>query len=415
MRPGTSFDGRWLAAALLVVYFIVLVFAGPAAELTARWRRAGVFAYPAVFVDLQVFPAARATVAGGGALYGASVADPMQRPYNYPRVWLAFMRFPASENWLRLLGGLLAAGAVAAVLAFWGRLSVGEGLLGGLLLCSPAIQLGIERGNTDLAMLVLVTGGVLLAGDGKHGRLGGALWFTAATLKLFPILAFGAWFEGTWRDWLRRTWLPLGLFAAYLVLIRKDLPLILHNTGGGWVQSYGSEVLAAAWAQARVFYGLNWAGDLPLAGAGRLLATAGVGWILLRSLWSGRDRRGPDQGIPGSGLRSLLGFRVGALVYIGTFLAGSSFDYRQGFLLLTLPQLFFWRRKGEQLPAVALAALLVALGTNYLLAGWPGFILNETASWLLFFVLAALLAGTWGRPFPTRTNGILNSGTNCNP
>jgi hypothetical protein len=91
----------------------------------------------------------------------------------------------------------------------------------------------------------------------------------------------------------------------------------------------------------------------------------------------------------------LLGVRVGALIYLGTFLAGSSFDYRQCCLLLALPQLFAWHRSGHRLAAAALVALFFALEFNYLLAGWLGFFLNEMASWILLLVLAALLGQSW--------------------
>lgn len=390
-------DGRWVAVGLLLAYYAVLGLAGPGDTLVARWRLAGVYAHPAPFVDLQVFPAAHATVAGGGTLYGPSVTDPMQRPYNYPRVWLTFMRFPADAAWLRPLGCLLAVAAIAVVLAFWGRLSAGEGLWGGLLLCSPAFQLGIERGNTDLAMLVLVVAGVWLAGVERRGWAAAALWWVAAVLKLFPILALGAWFEGSGRAWLRRVWLPLGLFVAYLALTWRDLAPVLHNTGGGWVQSYGGEVLASAWSQVRAFYGPGQPGDLPLAGVGRWVAAAGVAWMLIRGWLRHTAALVPGPTRPAAERRALLGFRAGTLVYVATFFAGSSFDYRQCFLLLTLPQLWAWRRAGQRLAPVALVAMMFSLGSNYLLAGWPGFFLNETGGWLLLFVLPALLAGTWRR------------------
>jgi hypothetical protein len=390
-------DGRWVAVGLLLAYYAVLGLAGPGTELVARWRLAGVYAHPAPFVDLQVFPAAHATVAGGGALYGPSVTDPMQRPYNYPRVWLTFMRFPADETWFRALGCLLAVTAIGVVLAFWGRLSIGEGLWGGLLLCSPAFQLGIERGNTDLAMLVLVGAGLWLAGEDRCERLAASLWWVAAVLKLFPILALGAWFEGSVRAWLRRVWLPLGLFAAYLALTWRDLSPVLHNTGGGWVQSYGSEVLAATWRQVQSFYGPGQPGELPFGGVGRWVAAAGVAWMLLRGWLTNSPASAPAPAVSAAERRALLGFRAGTLVYVATFLAGSSFDYRQCFLLLVLPQLWAWRRSGRRLAAVALGAMFLSFGAPYLLAGWPGFFLNETGSWLLLFVLAALLAGTWLR------------------
>ena len=400
---GLSLDGRWLAVALLLAYYAVLGLTGPAGALIERWHRAGVYALPLPFADLQVFPAARATVASGGELYGASAADPLKRPYNYPRVWLAFMRFPASDVWIRGVGFALAVGAISALLLFWGRLSAGEGLFGGALLCSPAFQLGVERGNTDLAILALLIGGVSLAGEGKRGRLATAIWWLAAILKLYPVVALGSGFEGSLRGWLRRTWLPLALFAAYLVLSWRDLMPILRNTGGGWVQSYGSEMLAWTAGQVKSYYGLDLTGGFQISGWGRLLAAGGVGGILVRS-WLGRPAMpAQDQALPPAARRARIGFRIGALVFVATFIVGTSFDYRQCFLLLTLPQLFAWQREGGRSAAIALTALLFSLGTNYLLAGWPGFVLKEIAGWVLLFVLAALLGSTWCRVGQSRS------------
>jgi hypothetical protein len=266
-----------------------------------------------------------------------------------------------------------------------------------VLLCSPAFQLGIERGNTDLAMLALVGAGLWLAGEERRGRLAAALWCVAALLKLFPILVLGAWFDGSVRPWLRRVWLPLALFAVYLALTWRDLAPVLQNTGGGWVQSYGSEVLAATWSQVQAFYGTSQPGDRPFAGVGRWVAAAGVVWMLLRVWLVSPAAVAPAPAISAAERRALLGFRAGTLVYVATFVAGSSFDYRQCFLLLTLPQLWAWRRSGRWLAAVALGAMFFSCVANYLLAGWPGFFLNEAGGWLLLVVLAALLAGTWRR------------------
>jgi hypothetical protein len=162
----------------------------------------------------------------------------------------------------------------------------------------------------------------------------------------------------------------------------------------GWIQSYGALTLATAAAEVLAFYGGDAAAAARLAWAGRVLAVAGVGWMLLRSRGRSRTQPGAGPADPPA-LRALLGFRAGALIYIGTFLAGSSFDYRQCFLLLTLPQLFAWRREGGLLPATALVSLFFSLGSNYLLAGWPGFFINEAAGWILLLVLAALLAESW--------------------
>jgi hypothetical protein len=390
--PASTWDGRWVALALLGVYYATLFLTGSGSELAARWRLAGVYAHPVPFIDLQVFPAARATLAAGQELYGPSVADPLRRPYNYPRLWLAFMRFPADKGMLCVTGVLMAVVATGSVLLFWGRLTPATGVWGGLLLCSPAFQLGVERGNTDLLLLTLVAAGAWLAGDRGGWRAARALWWIAGVLKLYPVVALAADLDGGWRAWIRRTWLPLVLFAGYLAVSWCDLPAVLHNTGGGWVQSYGSEVPAAAWAQVQAFY--HGAASENFKGIGRALAVLAALGMLIRGWRAGAAKMAPEP------TRALLGFRAGALIYLGTFIAGSSFDYRQGFLLLTLPQLLAWQRGGHRWAAAALVALLPSLGLNYLLGGWPGFFLNEAAGWFLVPVLAFLLGASWRRAAP---------------
>ena len=74
-----------------------------------------------------------------------------------------------------------------------------------------------------------------------------------------------------------------------------------------------------------------------------------------------------------------------------------TFNYRQCFLLLTLPQLWAWWRAGQRPAGIALVTMFLSLGANYVLMGWPGFFLNETGGWLLLFILAGLLAHTWRR------------------
>jgi hypothetical protein len=86
---------------------------------------------------------------------------------------------------------------------------------------------------------------------------------------------------------------------------------------------------------------------------------------------------------------------MGALVYVGTFVAGNSFDYRLVCLLLTLPYLLRWplHRGGAEpatLPRVAAAVVLVQLWVGTLSEQLR--LLDELVSWTLAGMLVVLLA-----------------------
>jgi hypothetical protein len=393
-------DGRWLALLLLAGYLAWLL--GGGADYRERWKQLGVVARPVSFVDLYVFPAARTELAAGRDPALANPTDPMKRPYNYPRVWLAFMRHPADAKTIAVLGTGMALAALAAVLACWGRLAPGAGLLGGLLLCSPAVMLGVERGNTDQLVFCLVAAGILLGWEtGPARRLTTTgLWLAAAGLKLYPAVAFAAWGRRPWPVAWRRLLVPGLILAAYLLLFREEIRGALRTTGSGWVVSYGAGVPAKALVQAAGFYrGLTLDANTwrlaftALAVAGVVLATR-QGWRL-----GGLPRPAGNEAD-----RSWRGFQVGALIYVGTFLAGDNFDYRQLFLLPVLPALWALATaggRGAGLARAGIVCLLFSTGMNFLLGGWPGFVLNELGGWGLAYVLTALLvaerAGAAGR------------------
>jgi hypothetical protein len=86
---------------------------------------------------------------------------------------------------------------------------------------------------------------------------------------------------------------------------------------------------------------------------------------------------------------------MGALIYVGTFVIGNSFDYRLVFLLLTLPQLLRWPaprpavRKRGNLPAATLAVVMAALWIGTLSERLR--LADELVSWTLAGMLLVLL------------------------
>lgn len=362
-----------------------------------RWRRVGVLAQERTFMDLYLFPGSRATLAQGGDPYTANPGDPWRRLYNYPRIWLGFMRFPADAAVIGGIGLGLAALAAGTWAWYLGRLTAGQGLLAGLLFCSPAVMLGVERGNTDLIIFALLAAGAILgpASSGARTWLARGLWFAAALLKLYPVLAWAAWCRRPW-DRALRLLVPAGLaFAAYLLVQAHEIRTGLSNTAAGWVLSYGVRVPAKAMTQFWTYYRL---GQLDEAALGRVFTLAAVLLVLLGGLVGRRWRLAVR---PGAG--HTLGFVAGASIYVGTFLAGNSFNYRLIFLLLTLPWL--WRAAMAPGAAGRTAVLLLvllpcSLGFGYQVAGWGGFFVKELADWGLAGGLTLLLAAELSGPAP---------------
>jgi hypothetical protein len=143
--------------------------------------------------------------------------------------------------------------------------------------------------------------------------------------------------------------------------------------------------------------GEQWGGSRALAQALVLLAAMVLGlalWLWLRHHSRRSAEHAPFPEMPETS--HLIAFRLGALVYLGTFVAGNSFDYRLVFLLLTLPYLLRWPdpRGGTDpiatLPRATAAVILLQLWIGTLseqLRLW-----DELVSWAVAGMLLVLLA-----------------------
>ncbi len=342
-------------------------------------------------------PGVDACTISGASLSLAQGLDPLQqnpgdvlgRPLNYPRVWLVLAWLglrPEHTPWLLVaFFTAFAAGALALVALVRTR---AQGLWLALAVWSPAIWLGLERGNSDLFVFGLTAIALWLATT--RPNVAAAVVLVAAVAKLFPAFALFGFVAGDRRQ--RRAGLVAAcLFAGYVAATFGDLAKIRAGTFHWNRIGYGID-------QAAVTFAKNGA-SLPLLlglaiGAALLLFGAGA-WLRTRV------RLPLVDGDPAA-----LGFRVGCAVYAGSFCLGSSFDYRLMFLLPALPQLVVWSRalapRWRWLARGLLVAVLLLLwsmtwraGLRSLFGGageGVGLLVDELLSWLVF---AALLVGGW--------------------
>jgi hypothetical protein len=386
-------------------YFVLLAALGG----HSQWGRLGVPPLSPAFADMRSVTSGWECTRKGIAVLPANPCDPYgQRPANYPHIWMWPSVLGLGQGSTVTLGILVGVLFLVAALAVLPRSATPvEGVLYGLAVCAPAVMLGVERGNVDLALFALVALGVLLLRGRPAARAcAHAAILLAAILKLFPVFAAGALL----RQPLRRAILgtaavvvPFVLYAALTLGTIREIGRVVPQSDD---LSYGlrrfTEWLAAAGDAVPGHSGFvherlgTWKLDALVAA----LVVCAV--LLLR-----RARPGllpPDDRDPAA-QRDLDLFWAGSGVYVLSYALFRSWDYRLAFLLMTVPQLLRWTRERRTL---AVAGLVGVFGALWLDAWDRATTLGAlhdlhaavAAQFLVFVCCVAALAGTWphGRP-----------------
>jgi tetratricopeptide (TPR) repeat protein len=301
--------------------------------------------------------------------------------YNYPRLWLVGGNLGLRTDDVVWLGVVTAALFLATVFAVV-RIAPGwTRLLAVVLLASPAIGLGLERGNSDLLIFALATPALLADPSARNWRSLGAPWLVvlAGMLKLFPIVLLPACLIRAGRGvWISAT-VGILVFSGYLIVTHKDVNAAITKTERGPKESYGLSVaantLTEGWtlrARAPAAESANDA-SVPndrqraahgIAGALLLATLAGVGWRRICVVLVGVKKTTAPT--PEAAIRLFLG---GATIFLVTFLFAHSWAYRLLFLIWTLPLLGHellhgsWRRRAWACAALALVGSVCWLVT----------------------------------------------------
>lgn len=384
-------DGQLVLAALVGLYFLALF------SQDWYWPRFGVPGQTGVgFLDARSITSAWECVSQGVDVVPVNPCDPLGRPFNTPRVWTLPSAFGLGQESTNVLGVLTACSFFAAAFAFLGRITIGDAAIYAAALCSPAVMLGVERGNHDLIVFAVLVAGLLLLRRPDSGTrlVAHAFFLLAAILKLFPIFAIAPLFRQP-RRWLLATAAVVGSFAVYVVATFEDIQAIREDVQQEVPFSYGIDVLVE---------GAGWDVDsdvqriLFLAAA--LALAAGIVVVARRRtlLAAPPDRRAQTD---------LDAFWAGAGIYVASFALIQNFNYRLVFLTLTIPQLLRWSRAATPLVPAAgwgAAGVLLSLWLGASISFYPfgigewwedvlhGFPYDEVVNWALFAFLAAAVA-----------------------
>lgn len=360
-KPSLLSAWRWplLAAAIALVIFVGLTAHG------GLWRHVGVQPMRPMFADWINVLSAAETFAAGGNPYLDNPTDPHRRLFSYGPAWLwlgSIGLTPADAWWLGVGLTFAFLGAAAAVLR---PQNAREAAWFVALIVSPPVLLGLERGNSDLVVFVLLALAGWLIGRQRSrlaGTMAAGVLVGAAALKLYPLAALSA--LGARRGARAGRVLAIGAGAvafgavwwlqpdAYVLAIREAIRPVS-------VFTFGLPLLPAVWGTLAEFRGLIVLGGVPVLAWGlwRVWRTRGEWW----------------------GLFPLHGGRAAAAVggttaWLLCYAVSTSFQYRAVLVLFAVP--FVLARPALRW-AVAwlvvifwLAAPLFWLAPEQLDAGW---------------------------------------------
>ncbi|MGZ4384808.1 MAG: glycosyltransferase 87 family protein [Gaiellaceae bacterium] len=408
--------GVVVALTAVYLYFLGLILVGGHDHWSLLYRNR--FYVPALdppFIDLLNVTSGWECTRRGVAVLASNPCDPTGRPANYPTIWMwpSGLGLGPREN--TLLGIGLAVVFFAAALALIRRASIGLGLVYALGLVSPAVMLGVERGNADMFVFIVVAGALLLFRRRRALTRGiaHALLFLAAVLKLFPAFAFLLLFRQRLRWRLVGGGLAVLGFLVYVLATLGDIRTMQRTVSQQIWYSYGAGVGTDAVDD--IVHGIGFQAGLHRHHADGVFVVLAVLAALALAGWLAWRRRSLA-GRPGVGAGHDLefdSFVAGSAIYVGSFALMHNWDYRLTFLLLTIPQLVRWSRtRLTPLPVPRLTLLFVIavlwFGETSL---WvPGHPYDELFNWFLFVSLGTALLLISGPPL-VRTVAAAAHGT----
>lgn len=243
-KPRLVFRGSVLLGLLLLGAMML----GMGYERT--WKMFGFPTMMPSFSDARVMTAGSESYQLGHDPMQNNVRDPWQRRMNYPRCWQILYLLKVDQSFTVPL-------AFSFILPFFASLWLFDpknGWVVGLLLVllfSPAVMLGVERGNSDLLVFAMIL--AMAVWFEKWPRASAGLLFFAAFLKLYPIFA-GLAVMGLARDKAVRIGsVVLLAFLAYVAVEAPNLYEAAKVTEKTPLMAFGTAVLAEAAARSWPF------------------------------------------------------------------------------------------------------------------------------------------------------------------
>lgn len=363
------------------------------------WELWNVPVHPPLFRDFLLIPGSAESFRHGFEPTVENPYDVGQRIFNYPAFWRLFFYTNISADdavWIVLL--LLILYFISAML-FPQKVTIPGAVLMLLVLFSPASMLLYERGNADLFVFFICAMIVLASGHSPNWTA--VLIVFGAIVKMFPLLGISVLLREPRRRFWKLAIACILFMVVYGILTFQSQSAAWNTTMRGDGISYGSFVLVTRLGD---YLQELFPGFLSIGGWEILFEILALGLILLAGILAVRN---PNP-LTAMYERNLAAFRMGASIYVGTFLLGNNWDYRLAFLVFAVPQLAEWlrlkNRKQRAIVMVTVVAILFSSWHFMLKIDLPfvplkdpvnrNFIFDEIINWLLVPGFTYLLAAS---------------------
>ncbi|MBK9927998.1 MAG: hypothetical protein IPP66_22220 [Anaerolineales bacterium] len=313
-----------ISATILMWLFLLLMFKNYGYNKT--WQLWGVQTEELPFMDFRLIPSSAESFRNGFEPTVENPFEPGGRIFNYPAFWRLFfyVNFISQDDtiWICIVMLIL---FFTGIFLFPQRLSVTSAFWMLLIVFSPASMLLYERGNVDL-FVFFICALIILAADYSTNLTMGLLIF-GAIVKIFPFFGITVLFRESKRRFFLFSAVGVMILLIYGFITWESQRAAWTTTWRGEMMSYGTFVLLTRFAS--YFQSPLW--KVAFEGLGLLLIFIGVIPAIRNS-----------QSLPVASERNLTAFRMGASIYMGTFLLGNNWDYRLAFLIFVIPQLSEW-------------------------------------------------------------------------
>ena len=363
----------------------------------ATWRLWRVPVLRPQFSDFRLIPGSAESFRMGYEPTQRNPGDPYNRIFNYPAFWRLFFYTGITEADTVWAVSLMLVLFFVGIFVFPQEITMTDSLVLLLIIFSPASMLLYERGNVDLIVFFLCALVVCLV---EYSAIVAAVMLMfAIVVKIFPFFGFTLLFK---EPKLRFVWLSLSCLAVlllYLYSTSGSMSASWNLTLRGKELSYGANVLFLRY---RHFFS-TLLGFSPTDPRLRFVPIILAAILILIVGLIAITRHEP---LASASTRNLAAFRMGASIYIGTFLLGNNWDYRLAFLIFVVPQLLEWTRSSYsrhyRLISTSVFVMVFASCWHFVVWFAPSlvsvrevlFVLDEVMNWMLVAGFSYLIAAS---------------------
>ena len=380
--------GKSLLIAGIVLMWAILGILFVSYGYNRTWKLWNVPVEKKVFTDFQLIPGSAESFRSGYEPSVENPKDPNGRIFNYPAFWRLFFYTNISMDdtiWIVVLMLVL---YFVGIMLFPQKPTISGALLMLLVVFSPASMLLYERGNADLFVFFLCAM-IVLATDYSVNLTAGLIVF-GAIVKMFPLFGITVLLKETKQKFWKLAIAIVLFMIVYGLLTFQSQSAAWKTTMRGDGLSYGTFVIITRLGDyfqqvlPNLFSIMQW--QLVFEAVALVL-------ILISMILALRN----STALTASQERNLAAFRMGASIYVGTFLLGNNWDYRLAFLVFVIPQLSQWfHSTGKRYRAISVGVvvaillscwnLMVRFNLPFIPLKDPAnrnFIVDELINWLL--------------------------------